>query len=782
MSAVKKRKAATLAQHKKMRSRQKSIHHVNTKKSILEGINYEQFYGSHLEHFRLNGSGQAQALCPFHDDEKPSFSVNLTDRSKQGAWRCFGCGKRGDVFAFAGEIYGTNGDFPKTLKQLVQEVGAGKRPKRVVAKRRRKTGLTYPSIEAAAKWLARTKGGKVAGRWKYSSSFWVVRVNTAEGKTFMPFHRVKGAWRWGDPPGKLPLYRAGGLPADGPVFVVEGEKCARVVVKMGLAAVTSAHGSQSPGKSDWTPLAGRDVVVLPDNDKPGEGYAQAVGAILTDLDPPASVRILTLPDLPDGGDVADWAAALDDTKEELGEALVDMAEKARPWVPSAPEASTGLHLTEKGNAERFVEAWGEGFRWCEPWGRWLAWDGRRWGDDDCLAVRRAAMKLSKLVDKDVAAEEDDGRRTSCRKWASACERAAVVRASLELARALLAVVPETFDADPWLLNVCNGTVDLRTGKLKPHDKADLITKLAPVDYDEQARCPRWKRFLREVFNDDPDLISYVRRLAGLFLTADVSEHIFPIFWGSGRNGKSVLIDTLLGMLGEYACKAPPSLLTVRAHQEHPTEIADLQGRRFVIGTETEQGARLRIQLVKEMTGDATLKGRFMRQDYFEFQRTFKLALVTNHKPRILDDSEAAWERVRLVPFKVQFLEGTERPPDKHLLKKLKAEWPGILAWAVRGCLAWQKDGELQAPKIVRAATAEYRSDEDRIKTLVDEVAVLEPKAWTPVFKLRAAFEDAGELKWGRAITDRLKALGCKAKSRKVQGKLLRGWSGIKLQP
>jgi putative DNA primase/helicase len=206
------------------------------------------------------------------------------------------------------------------------------------------------------------------------------------------------------------------------------------------------------------------------------------------------------------------------------------------------------------------------------------------------------------------------------------------------------------------------------------------------------------------------MISYLQRIAGLLLTGDISVQELFVFWGSGANGKSVCCDTICGMMGDYAGLAPPALLTNNrlGGGEHPTEIADLDGRRAIVGSESEEGATLKIQLVKRLTGDATLKGRFMRQDYFEFPRTFKLILATNNKPRILENTNAVWRRLRLIPFNVVI------PPaeqDPKLLDKLRTEWPGILAWAVRGCLDWQKNG-MQTPSEVLVATADYQTEQD----------------------------------------------------------------------
>ncbi len=262
-------------------------------------------------------------------------------------------------------------------------------------------------------------------------------------------------------------------------------------------------------------------------------------------------------------------------------------------------------------------------------------------------------------------------------------------------------------------------MNLRTGELRPATPDDLVTKAIPVTYNPKATCPRWDAFIDRIMDSNADLIGYLQRLAGLLLTGDITVQELFIFHGGGANGKSVFIDTLGAMLGDYAGVAPDGFLTIRSHDEHPTEIADLCGKRLVVASETEEGSRLRTQLVKRLTGDARLKARFMRQDYFEFDRTHKLVLVTNNKPRINESTNAIWRRIRLIPFTVTI------PPeeqDPHLLERLKAEWPGILSWAVRGCLEWQREG-MNPPGEVLIASEEYRAESDPLADFITDFCI-----------------------------------------------------------
>jgi putative DNA primase/helicase len=224
------------------------------------------------------------------------------------------------------------------------------------------------------------------------------------------------------------------------------------------------------------------------------------------------------------------------------------------------------------------------------------------------------------------------------------------------------------------------------------------------------------------------------------MTADVSVQELPVWHGGGGNGKSLILDTVMGTMGDYADVAPDSLITVRRNEEHPTEIADLQGKRFIVASETESGASLRLQLIKKFTGDAKLKGRKMRCDLVSFVRTFKIVIVSNHPPQVKENTEAAWRRLRLVPFTVTI---PEHERDEHLLKKLEAERPGILKWMMDGCLAWQAE-KLGAPPEVMAATKNYQADQDAVGNFIAEYCVQGQRLWCYATELFKKFKDSQE--------------------------------------
>jgi len=477
--------------------------------------------------------------------------------------------------------------------------------------------------------------------------------------------------------------------------------------------------------------------------------------------------------------------------EELSYRLDELSEAA-PSL-NTPKAGGGLGQggmearsfpwTDLGNAERFVADHRDRLRYCPAWGCWLLWDGRRWRRDEKLGVEERAKETVRGMIEEAAAIEDDDMRHSFLDYQRTCESAGKIRSMIALAQSKLAVDHSELDCDGYLLNVNNGTIDLRTGELLPHRQADNITRLAPVEYNTDADCPRWMDFLGDVFRGDGELITFVQRFLGYCLSADTSEHVLPIFWGSGSNGKSTLVDLVLHLIGEYGCMAPESLFTARSQKEHPVEVATLQGRRLAVGSETEGNARLRISMLKSLTGDGHLQGRFMYGNPFTFERTAKLVLLTNHRPHVPDDTDAAWRRLRLVPFNVQFIDRPGcKPADKELPDKLRAESTGILAWLVDGFTPWWNERTLTDPEAVRQATEGYRLDEDGMARFL-AACIIGRGGWTSTEDLRRAYEDITGEQWTRKVAAQLQKLGCTPrKGATDQGqRYVRGWADIILQ-
>jgi putative DNA primase/helicase len=318
---------------------------------------------------------------------------------------------------------------------------------------------------------------------------------------------------------------------------------------------------------------------------------------------------------------------------------------------------------------------------------------------------------------------DSGTLSQVFTFAKSTSSAHGQEAMLRMARRDPTVLIEAakLDADPWVLNCENGTVDLRTGELRPHRREDFITKLCPVVYDPGATCPVWERFLCEVMGGNEDLVMFLQRAVGMSLSGKILDHVILILHGTGRNGKSTFLNAVQGVIGrDYAMKAPPEMLMTRRGVTHPTERADLFGKRFVSCIEAEPGAKMAEALVKELTGGDAIRARFMHRDFFEFEPTHHIWLACNHKPSIRGTDDGIWRRIRLVPFDVAI---AEEKQDRTLPDKLLAEKVGILAWGVRGAMTWGRNGLGHPPK-VRQATAEYRTQEDTFATFLDQCCVV----------------------------------------------------------
>jgi len=366
-------------------------------------------------------------------------------------------------------------------------------------------------------------------------------------------------------------------------------------------------------------------------------------------------------------------------------------------------------------ALRFAKKHANDARYVAQWDCWFLWDGRRWVKDETLkaidytreACRAAAAEIGNMPRASIIASK--GTIFGVERLARSDRR--------------LAATISQWDARPWLLNTPDGTIDLRTGKLGEHRQDDYSTKLTAVS--PEGTCPQWLDFLNRIFAGNSELIDYVQRVAGYALTGVTSEHALFFAYGTGANGKSTLINTLIGIMGDYSAVAQMETFTASNIDRHPTDLAMLRGARIVTAQETEEGRRWAEAKIKSVTGGDPITARFMRQDHFTFIPQFKLVIAGNHKPGLRGVDEAFRRRIHLIPFGVTIPEAQR---DLGLLDKLKAEWPGILAWAIEGCLKWQANG-LNPPAAVRDATAEYLEAEDTINLWLEEHCERSPNAW-----------------------------------------------------
>jgi putative DNA primase/helicase len=417
--------------------------------------------------------------------------------------------------------------------------------------------------------------------------------------------------------------------------------------------------------------------------------------------------------------------------------------------------------TDLGNALRLVRLAGDEVRYCFPWGKWLGWAGDRWQPDETGIIYRHARRVVAELHREAKDEADEASRKAKVAWAMACESEKRINAMASMARHEpgIPVLPDQLDADPWLLNCPNGTVDLRSCRLGPHVRPDLITRRAGVPFRPDAPCPAWEAFLSWAMAGDPDMVGFLRRAVGYSLSGDVGEHALFFLYGRGRNGKSTFLNAVLHALGDYAITINADVLTAKNQDEHPTGVADLQGRRFVATIEVEDGKRMAESLVKTLTGGDTIRARRMRQDFYEFPPTHKLWMAANHKPTVKGTDDGIWRRIKLIPFAAQV---DPSRIDRSLPARLKAEAPGILAWAVRGLGEWLTGG-LREPPAVLEATAEYREEMDLMADFLGDRCLVADSARVAAGPLYQAYVDwckrtgghpATMNKFGRLMTER----------------------------
>lgn len=398
----------------------------------------------------------------------------------------------------------------------------------------------------------------------------------------------------------------------------------------------------------------------------------------------------------------------------------------------------------------------------------------RWRYDDTLH----AFDLARHICREAAGECEKPRLAA--SIASAKTVAAVERLAKSDRR--LAAHSEQWDVDSWLLNTPSGVVDLRTSAIRAQRPEDYITKITGTAPDATCPIPIWLNFLNRTAGGDAELIAFLKRMVGYSITGSTREHALFFLYGTGANGKSTFVNAVTGSAGDYHRAAQIETFTASSAERHPTDLAGLRGARLVTAVETEEGRRWAESKIKALTGGDRIAARFMRQDFFEFTPTFKLIIAGNHKPGLRSVDEAIRRRFHLVPFTVT-IPPAER--DETLSDRLRAEWPGILAWMIQGCLEWQATG-LAPPAAVREATAAYLEAEDALAAWIEAAGQTDADAWestTTLYRSWKSWADrageyAGSLKkFSQRLEDRGGAIGIR-KARDGQGR--RGFYGLKV--
>lgn len=683
------------------------------KAEILAALNIEGYFREELGELVRRGS-RWFARCPFHADNDPSLSLDLD----KGLFHCFACDAGGGVIEFHMRRYGL--DFKETLAELARRAGLYRQSSG------QDLGRKFVSLTLTE--FSRTK--------KLPEDFLrqhgVAEIATVHGTTCLHFpyydsrknlkavrlryggksrDQVKFLWRKGDKARLYGVWRLGEFKAGGWVLLVEGESDTLTCWYHGVPALGL------PGKENYAtlrqvkPLQEMEVYLWQEPD--ATALPDKVAGILP------GVKVIKAP--PGIKDLSEAHVA----GHDVAALVAELKRGARPPTPPPALNITGFSLSDLGNAKRLVAAHGQDLRYCYKSKKWLVWNGKVWATDFYGEVERRAKETIRTIYEEAGRSDDQKERQMLAQFALRSEHVNRVAAMIRLAQSEpgIPVQPDDLDRDPWLLNCDNGVVDLRTGELKPHCRDYLMTCLAPVTYDAGAEAPLWEKFLWQILNKNLDIYEFLQRSLGYALTGDTREQCFFIFWGAGANGKSTMLNTVRHIMGTYARHTPTeTLLAKNRNGEIPTDVARLDGPRFVTASEIDKGQRLAESLVKALTGQDTVAARFLYGEYFDFQPKFKLFLSTNNKPVIRGVDPAIWRRIMFVPFLVQI-----RPEeqDKELPEKLKLEASGILTWMVEGCQAWIKHG-LMVPSDVREAVAAYRAEMDVLLEFLEDCCIQGP--------------------------------------------------------
>jgi len=686
---------------------------------IVTQFTHEQirnYYETRLKReFQPNYHGEVQLPCPLHNDSNPSFSLNLD----KGLWNCFSACGGGGILKFEELLFGCSPkEARESIKALLGDVSFGPITK---------TTYIYNDESGKPTWgIDRIWNGKAKqfGAWHYETEMDDdnrTRKIQVTGKPAIPT-----------------LYHLDEVAQAGAVFLTEGEKCADALrdlllnhgVLKGRAVTTAPFGAGNWKNEYSSYLQGKSLFIFPDNDDQGWKHAAKVAASASPF--AESIKIVRVPG-EKGSDIADFILAGNGISEwlEIVEAAelakdVDFASEQAKW--KSFKDTTG-DLTDTGNGNWFVNLFGDQVRYDHLNKNWLIWADHWWKADLDGEIDRLIRKSIDQHQRHAETLENKEHQKKLWAWCQKSRSRDRQNAAKQIISTMVPIATHTghgWNEDPWLLAVGNGIVDLHIGQLRAGKPEDKITIHTDTIFDPNAACPKWEQFLKEIFKGDSELISYIARAVGYSITGLTNEQVFFVQYGEGSNGKSLFDEVLEVVLGGYAYTCNDGTFEYQKNDK-PFSLIKLQGKRFVKCSEVNKKARFNEQRIKTVAGGGTLTDRTLYSDFVTFTVQAKLWFAVNHKPGVADDSEGFWRRVQLIPYEQQFKiakpgepvpEGL-LPADENLKQKLLEEKEGILAWAVRSCLQWQKE-KLTPPGKVLAAIRDYREESSLLLELMRE--------------------------------------------------------------
>ena len=717
-----------------------------------------------------NNGWDLLGLCPNHDDHHESLAINRT----QKRFKCLvpTCG-------FAGVLWEEEKAHPK------------KQNKAVVAYKK------YDSV-----WIYCDSDGKTplhrTCKTTNPRKFWQECYDPATKKWYMGLTLPNGKKV------KLVLYNLKKIldHPDKTIFILEGEKaCDRFTDDLGLLTTTSPMGA-----GNWNPefnkyLKGRKVVAIPDNDDPGEKHVIKIAD--SNMGNCQSFKIVHFAGLKVKEDSDDWLDKIKDieiegrklTKEEILQELKSYTDSEKEYIPDKHEPKKfkekgevkiipegDFRPTDLWNSESFCKKWEGQLLYCKVWNSWLVYREGRWQEDDKNETQELAKRVIMGYYREASEIIEDKTRKILVDYARRSESQRAIRAMTELATSGMAIVPDDFDQDLYILNLENGTMDLKTLEFREHKPEDMLTKIAGVSYEPEADCPKWLAFLDKIFEGKEDIIDYMQTILGYSLTGDTGEQCWFTCYGIGANGKTTFINVIHEILGDYAINTPFSTFLSKGRGDNiPNDLARMRGARFVSAVEAPGERRFNEELLKNIVGGDPITARFLRQEFFDFHPECKIWLASNHKPIVKEFSLGFWRKIRLIPFKVII---PEEERILHYDNILLEEKEGIFNWILEGYKKW-KEEKLKTPDEIKEATAEYKSSMDVVAEFIEQCCVESHKAQIATRELYKAYknwcDESGEepvkkKSFGRRLSER------GYKSIKIGSpKQERGWLGIALK-
>lgn len=681
--------------------------------NLVEGLNAERKGNEYV------------ALCPCHQENTPSFYFKQTESGKI-LFHCFaGCSQESIILELKKrKLYNSE----LTLKRDLLPVGISYFwPPTAILKKQNKeiTSDTQKTFSDIYIYYAKT-GGKILG--------YVVRYEGHGKKDLIPYFIYRDNKYWSSGLGSFnknrTLYNIDLLNSETTyIYFVEGEKCAKRLQKYfndtnqnDKIALTWLGGTSSVSKSDYSDIKGYKVYLWPDNDKVGHKAMDKLCSIIAQENEVQFVDTSVF--VNNGYDCYDFL------KDGYGLKDLNFISKKIDIKKNEKTVEIKLnhHLTDLGNARRLIDNNKDNIKYCNKVD-WFYFNSEIWKQDEQSYILKLATETAEKITEEITENSDQDEIEMILKHSRSSQQLSKLKAMIEVAKSIenVTIQPTKFDQDNFLFCVKNGILDLKENKLIEFNKEQYISKQSLVKYDKNAKCDNWIKFLNKIFDNNQEIINYLKRAVGYSLTGSTEEQIMLLLWGSGSNGKSVFCETLKLLHGDYAVSTNIDMLLIDSKGKADTStnsLARLKGQRLVLGSEIPQNAKFNESRIKEITGQDTISARFLFKEFFDFIPNFKLFIRSNYRPEITGEDLGIWRRIHCVPFNINI---TETEKDKNLLNKLKLELSGILNWALEGVQDWLIQG-LNAPSIITQSVQNYKDEMDIVGQWIDDCCEIDSKS------------------------------------------------------